>query len=166
MKYPKLNPLLANQLSAIPPSLYDKVNYYPSSVELNSGEILENVLLVVAGEYYSSWGVWPHEDSSKEDINLGNIKYVFPSRNRIPLQFSQKIISYEESGMGYSLFYFVFKDGNKVLSLCGGICDFFVLPDSYLVEDIINVQPFARDNNQPIVPIIKTANFYFCLYDE
>ena len=165
MKYPILSPLLTQQLSKIEPSFDDLgAKLYPFSVELFNGDIIENVILMEKDQYYYYWGVWPHDDREKKEVYLKDVKQIIASKNRIPIPFSQKIYGFGESGMGFTVFYFIFRDGSKVLSVCGGICDFFIFPDGYLIEDIIDVETFKRDGTDKTSPKIETADYYFCLY--
>ena len=87
-----------------------------------------------------------------------------PAKNRLPNKFVSKILSFGETGMGYTLFYFVFEGGEKVLGTCCCYCDFFDFDSEYECKNIVDVLEVKYDDPVERKPRIRTLGYYWCLY--
>lgn len=67
---PLITPQLLSELLGVEPSRDADVEYRPCRVHLRDDRILDFVLLVEAGQYIRSWGIWPELDRDKRSTSL------------------------------------------------------------------------------------------------
>src|SRR5262245_17305937 len=110
--YPELPTALREQLALIQPSRDQFMTYHPCAVVLADGSIHERVYVQDAQTYISVWGVWPDDDSGKKSIDISQVVAIRESIERLPPSIADRIYQAGESGMGYTVFKLVFRDGS------------------------------------------------------
>ena len=146
-EYSELSPKLAKQLALIEPSHSPYMDYFPCSVLLKSGELIDGVYVSEAQPYLDNWTVWPDQDSAKLEVSVENIAEIQPSQNRIPVHLANRLYQAGESGMGYLIFTARFNDGSSKAFIVGGVVDFINAPPGLCATDIVEVEPHVGRNN-------------------
>ena len=145
---PKLTPYLETALRAVEPSggRCEPV-YHPCAAILKDGSRIECLYICEAQSWFRYWGVWPDEDRAKKDLNLLDISSIEESRFRLPARFANRLYEAGESGMGYTIFTIVFKDGSQRAYGTGNAVDFIGYPIGKSAADITEVLPHVgRDD--------------------
>ncbi len=145
----KMPASLQEQLNKIVPSHDRQMEYLPCRVTLNSGEIFNNVYIAEVKKYLKVWGILPNIDSGKKSILINDIAKVEESPNRLPAQLATKLYKAGESGIGYTIFTMVLKDGNQIPIVTGNAVDFINVPNGYNTNDIVDVLPHEGRNENP-----------------
>ncbi len=147
--FEKLSLVQQDQLNKIEPSDPDGPGlYYPCSVELVDGTVIENAIIRNMDAYLREGGIlFDIEGAFASKFPVTEIKRIFPSKNRLPIEFSKEIHTYWETGMGYLLFHMSFDDGSKKIVAGGAATDFYDLPAGYALENIVKVEPFDRETD-------------------
>ena len=162
MRVPKISDVIKEQLLKITPSKDFWMEYRPCQVILNNGQTLDNVYISDVESYLKVWGVIPEGDSAKRYISIDDIEKVRESPNRLAAHLATKLYKAGESGMGYTIFTILFKDGRRFATYTGNAVDFFDLSMGFDKEDIVDVLPHkGRQNNPQAGP-----GYYWCLYTE
>ena len=78
--------------------------YSPCQVTLTSGEVVDHVYVMEAGNYMRSWGVDPKDDPAKRAVAIEQVALIQSSPTRLPARFANDIYAAGESGMGYTAF--------------------------------------------------------------
>lgn len=162
-EYPELGPKLAKQLALIEPSRAPYMDYFPCSVLLKSGELIDKVYVTEAQPYLDNWTAWPDQDAAKLEICLENVAEIQASANRIPVQLANELYQAGESGMGYLIFTARFKDGSLKPYLVGGVMDFITPPPGLNVSDMIEVEPHVGREN---VDQSDLVSVYWCIHGK
>jgi hypothetical protein len=158
---PKMPASLHDQLNKILPSHDSQMEYLPCRVTLYSGEVFDNVYVAEVKKYLKVWGILPDLDSGKKSILINDVAKVEESPNRLPAQLATKLYKAGESGMGYTIFTMILKDGNQIPIVTGNAVDFINLPNGYNTKDIVDVLPHEGRNNNPQ----NGPEYIWCLYD-
>jgi len=158
---PKIPIPLQSQLANIIPSRDSQMEYFPCRVVLNSGAVFDNVYIADITKYLKVRGILPSLDSDKKSISINDIAKIDESPNRLPARFANKLYKAGESGMGYSIFTIVFKDGNQMPIVTGNAVDFVNLPNGYTNNDIVDVIPHEGRNANPK----HGPEYIWCLYE-
>ncbi len=167
MEYPTIGAELWRQLERIPASSDGVCQYRPCRVQLASGEVRDFVYVVDAARYIRVWGVWPEDDTAKASVTVADVVEVEESPHRLPVELADKLYEAGESGMGYTAFTVVLRDGRRLPYVTGNAVDFPWLPAGVTSEDIVDVLPHeGRDafKDRPIRPEDGTAPYAWCLY--
>lgn len=149
--------LIANKIS------YNK-NALPCKIELISGEIIDNVVLMKIDHYLKSGGIILPKHNFPNEIKISSIKNIFCSKNILPKLISDKISYLDETGMGYTVFYFLFENGLRKQAVCGGQSYFFDFKDEYKIEHIIGIEPFNKKNDKLDKAPINSSKYYIGFY--
>jgi len=137
------------------------MRYWPAQVTLHNGTTHPCVYFADASEYIKVWGVWPDDDSGKNEIEMEDIAAISASPSRLPLKFAEQLYRAGESGMGYTAFELLYSDGSKSAHLAGNAIDFVGLPRGKQSIDMVHVLPHAgRDSKNHI----KTPDYAWCLF--
>lgn len=159
--YPPLVASLKAQLDQIQSSSDGIMRYWPAQVTLSDGTTHSCVYFADASEYIKVWGVWPDDDSGKDEIKAEDVAIISPSPSRLSLKFAEQLYRAGESGMGYTVFELLYSDGSKSAHLAGNAVDFVRLPAGKQPADIVNVLPHAgRDSKAHI----ETPDYAWCLF--
>ena len=158
--YPELPSELRAQLSSVPVS---SGFYRPCDVTLRNGGIVERVYLAPADRYIVEWGVWPEEDRGKNAIDISDVKSIRHSKSRLRPKFANELYRAGESGMGYTVFTVVFKDGSTLATHTGNAVDFINYPEGQGPHTVKKVIPH-RGRDDP--SLSAGPNYHWCLYLE
>jgi hypothetical protein len=160
--YPPLSAELRESLAAIVPSNDGELQYHPCSVTLKNGTAVPCVYVVAAQSYINIWGVWPEDDPAKRHISISEIVSLAESPFRLPPHFAAQLYAAGESGMGYSIFTLVFRDGSEQTCLSGNAIDFVHLPVGKTMSDISGVIPHKRRSAN----YVEAPVYHWCLFGE
>lgn len=135
---PVLSQKLAAQLFKISPSCrYDK-NWFPCSVKLNNGDIIERVYLVDAAGYREIGWI----DDEKDFYPMEEVVEINESRYRLPYWIWKILEDAGETAMGYLAFTLEFSDGSSSIYASEGyFLDFFEMPEGKTEADILQIIP-------------------------
>jgi hypothetical protein len=155
-----INPKLYKQLKSIKTETiafhHGNKFYYPCSIELDDGTLFDCVYLFL-NEINSFWWI---NKSEENKLDIDHIKNIMNSNYRLPAKYSKKFIG--ETGMGYTSFVIIFKDGTKQDYICQETCEFPDLPTNYSISDISNV--IIHNNNKNSKTFLKSKAYYWCLF--
>ena len=160
-EYPELGPKLAEQLALIEPSHSPFMDYFPCSVLLKSGNLIDGVYVTEAQPYLDIWTAWPDQDSGKLEISVENIAGIRPSPNRIPVRLANRLYEAGESGMGYLIFTARFNDGSSRAYTVGGVMDFVNPPHGLSASDMVEVEPHVGRENLDKNDLV---DIYWCIH--
>jgi hypothetical protein len=160
MEVPKIHPSIKSQVDKILPSRDLNMEYRPCQVVLNNGDKLDNVYIAEVDSYFKVWGIMPEDDPGKRYISINDVKDVKESPNRLPAHLATKLYKAGESGMGYTIFTIIFKNGQRYSTYTGNAIDFIDLPNGLIIEDIIDVIPHEGRKNNPQ----PGPKYYWCLF--
>jgi hypothetical protein len=121
---PRLTPQVEKQLAGIQPSVWESMKYFPCSAILKSGERLDRVYLVSQAYFVRYWGIYPEDAPGKLHVSIQDVVNVEESPSRLPATLANKLYRAGESGMGYTVFTVVFRDGSRQAYVTGGAVDF------------------------------------------
>jgi hypothetical protein len=166
VEYAPLTDELRAQLERVTPSVDGGFEYRPCRVRLASGEVRDFVYVVEADSYIRAWGVWPGEDDAKDEVSMADVAAVEESPHRLPADLANKLYEWGESGMGYTVFTVVLRDGRRLPRVTGNAVDFPALPDGVTTSDIADVLREGRDAFRHRAPGADegTAPYAWCLY--
>jgi hypothetical protein len=160
-KYPPLPDAIVRGLSSVAPVRFGELLQYPCQVTLHDGSIHDHVYLCDASEWIKIWGVWPDQDRGKREITIDQVVAVAGSPSRLPPDIANTIYQAGESGMGYSIFTLVFRDGSRQAYGSGNAVDFIEYPTGLKATDIVDVIPHeGRENRSRKTP----PEYYWCLF--
>ena len=161
--YPALTTGQAQQLTQIQFSSDRIIHYWPAQATLRDGSVHDRVYFVDAAEYIKAWGVWPDDDSGKQEIRIEEVVSISDSASRLPYKFADQLYRSGESGMGYVVFELQYTDGAKSAHLAGNAVDFVQLPEGKQPKDIVGVTPHAgRDSKNHL----DAPDYAWCLFQE
>ena len=162
-RYPQLPTHIKEALAAIEPSRDGELLYHPCRAVLKGGRDLEAVYIVPAEPYLEAWGVIPEDDKAKRSIRIEDVDHVEESLSRLPAPFANQLYESGESGMGYTIFTVVFKDGERQACISGNTVDFVSYPPGKSPIDVVAVIPHEgrRDGSS-----ISGPDYHWCLYSE
>lgn len=167
MGYPALNSSQAAELARVARSNDGPLLYAPCQVTIVSGEVLDRVYVVDAPTYMTYWGVDPKDDPAKLSVRIENVTRIASSPLRLPAHFASRIYAEGESGMGYTIFTVVARDGTRHPYVGGNAIDFPNWPVGFDPADIADVQPHVgRQTFRHRGPreTESIAPYYWCLY--
>jgi hypothetical protein len=167
VKYPAIGDGLRKQLERIPPSTAHGCEHRPCRIRLGSGEWRDFVYVVDADAYKRLWGIWPEDDPGKESVALQDVVEIQESRHRLPAALANKLYEAGESGMGYTVFTVVLRDGRRLPYVTGNAVDFPTLPPGVTSDDIVDVLPHEGRNalkSPGPAPEETDAAYAWCLY--
>jgi hypothetical protein len=156
---PALSESLQNDLAKITPSTDGRVEYFPCSVSLNDGQVLDRVYLVEQYQYIRAWGIYPEPSRT---LSVDDIVHAIDSPSRLPPKFADELYAAGESGMGYSIFLIVFADGSSRAYSTGGAVDFIEYPEGKNKENVLRVSPHVGRDSKPF----PAPNYYWALYSN
>jgi hypothetical protein len=159
--YPELSVALRQQLAAIEPTSAGSVVYWPCAVDLTDGSAHERVYIQDAQSYISEWGVWPEDDPGKDSIDITSVIRIRKSSARLPSSIARTIYDAGESGMGYTIFSLVFRDGSRQAYVTGNAVDFVTYPAGKSSADVVAVEPHRGRDKDPYSDPVRYA---WCLY--
>ncbi|WP_022928309.1 hypothetical protein [Patulibacter americanus] len=166
MDFGTLSPELRAQLERVPPSDDRGVAYRPCRVRLRSGAWRDYVYVLDADEYHRAWGVWPADDRAKREILVDDVVEIEESPHRLPAALASRIYAGGESGMGYTMFTVVLRDGRRLPRVVGNAVDFPVLPVGVTTDDVADVVREGREvfRHRSPRPDEGAAHYAWCLY--
>ena len=129
---------LLAQVEAVTPSTDGPLLYRPCQVVLSDGRTVDRVYVQEAWTWKGVWGAWPNEDRD-EAIPIGSVASVSESPSRIAPRLADRLLKAGETGMGYTKFTVVLRDGRKINTMTGGAVDFPGLPPDVVASDIVDV---------------------------
>jgi hypothetical protein len=150
-------------LESIESSRDGDVLYYPCAVRLKNGETLQCVYVIPEVPYMRQWGIYPEDDKGKSWIRIEDVAEVKESLTRLPARFATELYQHGESGMGYTIFTIVFRDGYRQACVTGNAVDFIRYPPGLGPEDVVAVLPHVgRRDDSPV----RSPHWTWCLYSE
>jgi hypothetical protein len=153
---------LLAQVGAVTPSGGRRLLYRPCEVVLKDGRVVDRVYVQEAWTWKQTWGVWPEDDRGKSSIAIDDVASIRESPSRIDPRLATRLLDAGESGMGYSRFTLVLRDGRRINTMTGGAVDFPGLPDGVAASDVVDVIPHEHvgmlDTKLPDPP------YWWCLY--
>jgi hypothetical protein len=133
-----ISPALLAQVEAVTPSTDGRLLYRPCQVVLDDGRTVDRVYVQEAWTWKAVWGAWPNEDRD-ESIPIDSIASVSESRSRIAPRLADRLLEAGETGMGYTKFTLILRDGRKINTMTGGAVDFPGLPAGVVASDVEDV---------------------------
>jgi len=158
-RYRRLGAVLISELKNIPKT--DGL-YHPCMVTLVDGQVVDRVYLAQADLWHYHWGVWPSEDSGKQEIFVDDVVSVRASPTRLPADLANKLYHAGESGMGYTIFTAVFADGSRQAFSTGNAVDFVRYPKDQSMDTIVDVLPHIGRDNSPR----QCPDYRWCLFQS
>ena len=107
-------------------------------------------------------GVWPEDDRGKASISIDDVVAVSESPSRIPPAIANRLLDAGETGMGYSKFTLVLKDGRQSNTATGGAVDFPGLPIGVAGADVIDAIP--HEHVGTTATSMPDPPYWWCLY--
>jgi len=153
---------LRRDLDVISPSLDGVLTYWPCAARLRDGTKLVCVYVVEETNYIKVWGVYPEQNRHKSYVSVSDVSELAESPRRLPARFADKLYTHGESGMGYTIFTVLFKDGSRQAYVGGNAVDFVRYPEGKGASDVSDVLPGEGRNAEPV----RTPEFYWCLFSE
>src|SRR5262249_13038632 len=138
-----------------------RIKYRPCSVTLRDGRRFENVYVMAAQDYISTWGVWPEDDSGKRSVPIEQVLSLDESPNRLPAWAADKLYRAGESGMGYRVFSVRCRDGTVQAHISGNAIDFISFPPGKSAADIAEVFPHEGRNDPRA---LQAPDYFWCLH--
>jgi hypothetical protein len=164
--YAPISEDLREELERVAPSSDVDCEYRPCRVRLLNGEVRDFVYVIDANAYIRAWGVWPKDDEAKDEVSIEDVVAIEESPHRLPASLANKLYEWGESGMGYTLFTVVLRDGRRLPRVTGNAVDFPALPDGVTSGDIVDVERTGRDVFVDRMPRAdeRTARYAWCIY--
>jgi len=157
-----IRPDLLAQVEAVTPSIDGRLLYRPCQVTLKDGRVIDRVYVQEAWTWKQTWGVWPEDDRGKASIRIDDVVRIWESPSRIAPELATRLLEAGESGMGYSRFTLILRDGRRFNAVTGGAVDFPGLPVGVAAGDVADVVPHehagASDAEMADPP------YWWCLY--
>jgi hypothetical protein len=150
-------------LQGVEPTHDGDLMYFPCSVTLTSGDVLDTVYFMPERPAMKMWEPYLQTDGAKRLIRVENVAEVRDSSRRIPASFANELYQHGESGMGYTIFTVVFSDGVRQACVTGNGVDFIQYPPGKGPLDVTAVIPHEgrRDDS-----LVKAPPSYWCIYAE
>lgn len=156
--HPCLGAHLEDQLSKVQSA--DGLTH-PCSVIMRDGKVIDRVYFAEAETWFVQWGVWPEDDPGKTSIDPGEVAELRESPSRLPVQFASKLYEAGESGMGYTIFTLIFRDGSRAAFVAGNAIDFIDYPVGQSPATVVDAIPHVGRGD----PTMRTSPSYaWCLY--
>jgi hypothetical protein len=156
-----ISPALLAQVEAVTPSTDGRLSYRPCQVVLNDGRTVDRVYLQEAWTWKGSWGAWPRDDRD-ESIDIGAVVSISESPSRIAPRLADRLLEAGESGMGYTKFTLVLRDGRRVNTMTGNAVDFPGLPAGVAANDVVDVIPHEHVGDSETT--MSDPAYRWCLY--
>lgn len=147
---------LIQELMSIAPVKMSGGDIRPARAILHDGTVLERVIFSLCLSYSSvptlegARTLLPVEEvftNAKKFglkvslLNINDVSAVQPSPYRLPVQLAQRLYDHGESGMGYTCYTIVLRDGTSLAyTSMGSHLDFPNLPAGIRTDDIIDVR--------------------------
>ncbi len=163
MDYPPLSAALSVQLGLVEQSGDGAFWYSPCEVTLRSGQIVDRVYVAEAKPFFEYWGA----DPNRPTLAVEDVAAIRSSPSRLPVELANKLYCAGESGMGYSLFTIVMRDGTRLPIETGNAVDFPNWPAGVDPAHAVDVLPHVgRENftSRKPDPTQSSASYYWCLY--
>ena len=156
-----ISPRLLAQVEAVTPSRDGRLLYRPCQVVLNDGGTVDRVYVQEAWTWKAVWGAWPraHRD---ESIEIDDVASVSESPSRLAPRLADRILQAGETGMGYTKFTLVLRDGRKVNTRTGNAVDFPGLPVGVAASDVVDVVPHQHVGDSETT--MSDPPYRWCLY--
>jgi hypothetical protein len=152
---------LLAQVEAVTPSVDGQILYRPCQVVLNDGRTVDRVYVQEAWTWKGSWGAWPRADRD-ESIEIDAVASVSESPSRIAPRLADRLLEAGESGMGYTKFTLVLRDGRKINTGTGNAVDFPGLPAGVAASDVVDVIPHQHVGDSDTT--MADPPYRWCLY--
>jgi hypothetical protein len=154
---------IQDALQAIEPTHDSDLTYFPCSVTLTSGDVLDTVYFMPERPTMKLWEAYWQTDGAKRLIRVEDVAEVRDSPTRIPARFANELYQQGESGMGYTIFTVVFSDGTRQACVTGAGVDFIQYPPGKGPLDVTAVLPHEgrRDDS-----LVKAPPLRWCIYVE
>lgn len=150
------------QIRAIRPSHDGATCYRPAQVTLESGETYDRVYCVPSSDLDKRWS----DHRLDGAIGFEEVARVRESPYRLPAQLADRLYAEGESGMGYTIFTLVMKDGMRVPRVTGNYVDFPALPEGSSAADIHDVLPHEGRDCYRDRPAERTPPFRWLFYPD
>jgi hypothetical protein len=139
-------------------------DYYPCEVTLVDGKRIDRVYVAPISKWVGHWGA-KYDENSPSQIPVSRVKSIRESPRRLPVALANKIYRQGESGMGYTLFGLILKDGCTIPCSVGDAVDFIKLPEGISLSDIKDVIPhWGRDIWGKTSLRGERVSFKWCLF--
>jgi hypothetical protein len=157
LRFPRLSKDAAAHLANIEPSMDRDLHYYPCAIELLEGASHDFVYLVEARSWLEHWGPPPYrpEDPNRAVLDVSKIISLRESPNRLPVSMANKLYEAGETGMGYTIFTVVFRDGLRLAFGTGNAVDFIQYPKGKSACDVEDVLPHVGRGQPGVQPAPK-----------
>jgi hypothetical protein len=154
---------IEESLQAIQPTQDGDLTYFPCSVTLAGGEVLDTVYFMPERPIMKMWEAYLQTDGAKRLIRVEDVAEVRDSPTRLPSRFANELYRHGESGMGYTIFTVVFSDGRRQACVSSAGVDFIQYPPGKGSRDVIAVIPHEGKRDESLV---KAPLSYWCIYAE
>lgn len=161
--YAPLPPSVRDALTRIEPSRDGDRLIFPCRATLADGSIVNHVCLVPAAQFAKVWEMAPSIYRDKTSIGAEDLAAIEESPDRLPARFANEIYKQGESGMGYTIFTVVFKDGSRQVYATGGRADFIPYPEGKGPSDVVSVIPHEGRHDPSLLGAPESL---WCLFAE
>ncbi len=140
-RYPLVPRHIHESLRGIEPTQDGELTYFPCSITLTSGEVLDTVYFMPERPIRKLWEAYLQSDGAKRLIRLEDVAEVRDSPTRLPARFANELYQHGETGMGYTIFTVVFSDGTRQACVTSSSVDFIQYPHGKSLLDVTAVVP-------------------------
>jgi hypothetical protein len=162
-RYSLLPRRIQERLRAIEPTQDGVLTYFPCSITLASGEVLDTVYFMPERPVMKLWEAYLETDGAKKLIRMEDVVEVRDSPMRLPARFANELYRQGETGMGYTIFTVVFSDGTRQACVTSNGVDFIQYPPGKGSLDVTAVIP---NEGRESASLAKAPPSYWCIYAE
>ena len=142
---------------------FDFDPYHPASVTLKNGKVYPCVEFCGIALIEKRGGVVAKEKL----IQIEDVEDVSQSLYQLPSRCASLLYELGHTGMGYTDFVVIMKDGNKFNFVLRGAPDFIIYPKGYSIDDVVNIDwGGVRTERRGSGLILDTPVSSICLYEE
>lgn len=156
MHFDPIPDALYAKLRNITPSHDGTMSYYPCRVQLRRGHWLPHVYVVAAADFQRTWGI----GIGRRYVAMSEVVDLEEDPDRLPPQYANALYKAGESGMGFSLFRVVFRNGHEAGYVTGNAVDFLPYPPGLGAADILAVHPHQGRS----ATAVQGLEYSWCLF--
>jgi hypothetical protein len=156
---PRLSPLLREELGKVTPSVDEHgFSYFPCLLVCEDGTVHPRAYVSSRDLYIRMWG----DDPSRDYVDIGAVKTLRSSPERLPADLASTVYTYGESGMGSRKFNIIDRMSRRYVCQTGDAVDFVALPPGVTPADIVGVERGGRGDAVDLMG----APYEWCIYRD
>ncbi len=162
-RYSLLPRHIQESLQGIEPTQDGELTYFPCSITLTSGEVLDTVYFMPERPIMKLWDAYLQSDGAQRLIRMEDVAEVRDSPTRLPARFANELYQQGETGMGYTIFTVVFSDGTRQACVTASGLDFIRYPHG---KGSLDVTAVIANEGREDKSLVKAPASYWCIYAE